>query len=176
LIDWLVFTVVSVVSNTPVPIAFDPVLLHFARTHPGDQAWIAAVVGAVGAGAGGMSEMVAFRLLRRSLPDVVKVVRSAPSGPWFYPWTAAMALTPIPFTMVRVAACLGRARPAPYGLAIAVGRLPRNAAIVYLASSLMFPSWLGPLALALAVSPLLWMLRRRVLAVTFLSRTRTCQS
>ena len=65
LIDWLVFIAVSVVSNTPVPIAFDPVMLHFARTHPGDQAWVAAIVGALGAGAGGMCEMVAFRFLRR---------------------------------------------------------------------------------------------------------------
>jgi membrane protein YqaA with SNARE-associated domain len=158
-IDWLVFTVVAVVSNTPLPIAFDPVMLQFARTHPGDEAWVAAVVGALGAGAGGMSEMVAFRLLRRPLPDFAKAVR-VPSARWFYPWTAAMALTPIPFTVVRVAACVGRARPGPYGLAIAAGRLPRHAAIVYLASTLTFPSWLGPLTLALAISPLLWMLGR----------------
>jgi len=156
LIDWLVFIVVSVVSNTPVPIAFDPVMLHFARSHPGDQAWMAAIVGALGAGAGGMSEMVAFRNLRRALPDFATAVRRVPSGPWFYPWTAAMALTPIPFTVVRVAACLGHARPGLYGLAIAIGRLPRHAAIVYLASTVMFPSWLGPLTLVLAVSPLLW--------------------
>jgi membrane protein YqaA with SNARE-associated domain len=158
MIDWLVFTVVSVVSNTPIPIAFDPVMLQFARTHPGNQAWIAAVVGALGAGLGGMSEMVAFRLLRRPRAGAVTGVRRVPSGPWFYPWTAAMALTPIPFTVVRVAASLGRARPGPYGLAIAIGRLPRHAAIVYLASTLTFPSWLAPLMLALAVSPLLWRL------------------
>ena len=161
MIDWLVFTVVSVVSNTPVPIAFDPVMLQFARSHPGDQAWMAVVVGALGAGVGGMSEMVAFRFLRRALPDFAKAVRLVPSGPWFYPWTAAMALAPIPFTVVRVAACLGHARPGLYGLAIVVGRLPRHAAIVYLASTVVFPSWLGPLTLALAVSPLLWILGRR---------------
>ena len=38
----------------------------------------------------------------------------------------------------------------------------RHAAIVYLASTLMFPPWLGPLTLALAVSPPLWILGRRV--------------
>ena len=163
MIDWLVFTVVSVVSNTPVPIAFDPVMLQFARSHPGNQSWMAAVVAALGAGVGGISEMVAFRFLRRPFPVFTKAVRLVPSGPWFYPWTAAMALTPIPFTVVRVAACLGHARPGLYGLAIAAGRLPRHAAIVYLASTLMFPPWLGPLTLALAVSPLLWILGRRVL-------------
>lgn len=155
MIDWLVFTVVSVVSNTPVPIAFDPVMLQFARSHPGDQAWMAVVVAALGAGVGGMAEMVAFRLLRRPLPVLPRAVRLVPSGPWFYAWTAGMALTPIPFTVVRVAACLGHARPGLYGLAIAVGRLPRHAAIVYLASALMFPPWLGPLTLALALCPLL---------------------
>jgi membrane protein YqaA with SNARE-associated domain len=160
-IDWLVFTVASVVSNTPVPIAFDPVMLQFARSHPGDQAWMAVVVGALGAGVGGMSETVAFRFLGRPLPVLATAVRLVPSGPWFYPWTAAMALTPIPFTVVRVAACLGHARPGLYGLAIVVGRLPRHAAIVYLASTVVFPSWVGPLTLALAVSPLLWILGRR---------------
>ena len=160
MIDWLAFTAASVVGNTPIPIAFDPVLLHFAKTHPGDQAWVAAVVGAVGAGAGGMCEMAAFRILRRRYTGLATSVHRAPSGPWFYPWTAAMALTPVPFTVVRVAACLGHARPGLYGLAIAIGRLPRHAAIVFLASTLTFPPWLVPLTAVLAFTPLLWILGR----------------
>ena len=208
-IDWLAFTAASVVSNTPIPIAFDPILLHFAKTHPGDQAWVAAVVGALGAGVGGMCEMAAFRVLRRQYTSFATAVHRAPSGPWtamrprtrilyslwlrmavpargarqerpepaeglrgyqgseplgwFYPWTAAMALTPVPFTVVRVAAYLGHARPGLYGLAIVIGRLPRHAAIVFLASALTFPPWLVPLTVVLAFSPLLWMLGRRVL-------------
>ena len=159
MIDWLAFTAASVVSNTPLPIAFDPVLLHFAKTHPGDQAWVAAAVGALGAGIGGICEMAAFRVLRRHTSFDTAVHR-APSGPWFYPWTAAMAMTPVPFTVVRVAAYLGHARPALYGLAIVIGRLPRHAAIVFLASALTFPRWLVPLTLVLAFTPLLWILAR----------------
>ena len=158
MIDWLAFIALSVVSNTPLPLAFDPIMLEFARTHPSDQACTAAIVGAIGAGAGGTFEMFAFRFLRRHYPNVGRGLFKAPSGPWFYPWTAAMALMPIPFTAVRVAAYLNQATPGLYGLAIAVGRLPRHAAIVALSSALTLPSWLGPLTVLLAVSPMLWML------------------
>jgi uncharacterized membrane protein YdjX (TVP38/TMEM64 family) len=72
-----------------------------------------------------------------------------------------MAMMPVPFTVVRVAACLGHARPGPYGLAIVIGRLPRHAAIVLLASALTFPPWLVPLTVVLAFTPLLWILARR---------------
>jgi hypothetical protein len=159
-IDWLSFIALSVVSNTPIPFAFDPIMLEFARTHPSDQAWTAAVVGAIGAGVGGTFEMLAFRFLRRRSPNVGQGLLKAPSGPWFYPWTAAMALTPIPFTVVRVAAYLIQAKPGLYGLAITAGRLPRHAAIVALSSALTLPPWVGPLMVLLAVSPMLWMLGR----------------
>ena len=118
MIDWLAFITLSVLSNTPIPLAFDPIMLEFARTHPSEQAWTAAVVGAIGAGVGGTFEMFAFRVLRRQYPNGGRGFFKAPSGPWFYPWTAAMALTPIPFTVVRVAAYLIQARPGLYGLAI----------------------------------------------------------
>jgi uncharacterized membrane protein YdjX (TVP38/TMEM64 family) len=155
MIDWLAFITLSVVSNTPLPLAFDPIMLEFARTHPSEQAWTAAVVGAIGAGAGGTFEMFAFRVLGRQSPNVGRELFEAPSGPWFYPSIAAMALMPIPFTVVRVAAYLTQARPSLYGLAITAGRLPRHAAIVALSSALTLPSWLGPLMVLLAVSPLL---------------------
>ena len=155
MIDWLAFIALSVVSSTPLPLTFDPIMLEFARTHPPDQAWTAAVVGAVGAGAGGTLEMLAFRFLRRRSPNVAQGLPKAPPGPWFYPWTAAMALMPIPFTVVRVAAYLNQARPSLYGLAIAVGRLPRHSAIVALSSVLTLPPWLGPLMMLLAISPFL---------------------
>ena len=155
MIDWLAFVTLSVVSNTPIPIAFDPIVLEFARTHPSDQAWTAAVVGAIGAGVGGTLEMFAFRFLRKQYPDVGRGFFKAPSGPWFYPWTAAMALMPIPFTVVRVAAYLNQPRPSLYGLAVTAGRLPRHAAIVALSSALSLPPWVGPILALLAVSPML---------------------
>jgi membrane protein YqaA with SNARE-associated domain len=154
-IDWLAFIALSVVSNTPIPLAFDPIMLEFARTHASEQAWTAAIVGAIGAGVGGTLEMLAFRVLGRRYPNVGRGLFRAPSGPWFYPWTALMALLPIPFTVVRVAAYLTRARPSLYGLAVMAGRLPRHAAIVALSSRLTLPSWVGPLMVLLAVSPLL---------------------
>jgi len=159
-IDWLAFIALSVVSNTPIPLAFDPIMLEFARTHPADQAWTAAIVGAIGAGVGGTLEMFAFRVLGRRYPNVGRGLFRAPSGPWFYPWTAVMALMPVPFTVVRVAAYLTRAKPSLYGLAVMAGRLPRHAAIVALSSRLTLPSWVGALLMLLAVSPLL--LRRWV--------------
>jgi hypothetical protein len=160
--DWLAFIVLSVVSNTPIPIAFDPIMLEFARTHAPDQAWTAAVVGAIGAGVGGTFEMFAFRAVRRQYPNVGRGFPKAPSGRWFYPWTVAMALMPIPFTVVRVGAYLSLARPGLYGLAITAGRLPRHAAIVALSSALTLPPWVGPLMVLLAVSPLVWMLGRHL--------------
>ena len=72
MIDWLAFIALSVVSNTPLPLAFDPIMLEFARTHPSDQACTAAIVGAIGAGAGGTFEMFAFRFLRRHYPTLAE--------------------------------------------------------------------------------------------------------
>ena len=170
MIDWLAFAALSVVSNTPIPIAFDPLLLHFAKTHPGDQAWVAAVVGALGAGVGGICEMAAFRVFRRRFTSFAGAVHRAPSGPWtamrprtriLYSLWLRMAVPGARSAPKETGTSRGRARPGLYELAIVIGRLPRHAAIVFLASALTFPPWLVPLTVVLAFSPLLWMLFRR---------------
>lgn len=65
MIEWFIFVAASVVANTPLPIAFDPIMLRFAHSHAGRAAWMAAIVGAIGAGIGGASEIIVFRFLRR---------------------------------------------------------------------------------------------------------------
>jgi hypothetical protein len=124
---WAPFVALAVLTNTALGPPFDPVLLWYTAGRPWPEAWAFVLVGAVCAGiAGALEALVAGRLGQRrtGLPAVARGGRS------FYLFTAAIAASPLPFTVVRVAALARRPHPVLYAASIAAGRLPRYAVTV----------------------------------------------
>lgn len=143
--DLLAFVPLAVLTNTVFPMPFDPVLISFASGHSRAEACALAVLGSACAGAAAVVDALLLGRAREALASA-----PAPCGRRFYVIVFAVALLPLPFSLVRAA--LFRVRPdvAKYALAVALGRLPRYLAIVLLWQSVAVsaPPWVGPAVLA----------------------------
>jgi len=148
----LAFVPAMVVTNTPFPIPSDAVLIAFAGGQPPALAIVAAVVGAICAGIGGLLEL---RLLDR----IVDRQDVPHHGRWFYASVVAAAALPIPFTAIRLLLLRGRPRPWAYATAIAVGRCPRYLAEALLVTQLAGPTWISLAAFSAVV--VVFAIRRR---------------
>jgi hypothetical protein len=140
-LDLLLFTLLAAALNTGLPVAFDPVLVAWTADRAPADAALFAVAASLGTGLSGVADMAAARLLAgRRLPEWTRSF-PAPSGRRFYAWTALMAFSPLPFTIVRATLLRERPRAAGYALAIAAGRLPRYLLTVLFWGSLALPAW-----------------------------------
>jgi hypothetical protein len=174
---WVSYALLAVATNSALGPPFDPVLLWYASGRPSTQAWGFIVVGSLCAGTAAALEVSVGRRLLNWRAGSSSVSRSC-KGRVFYLFAAAVAASPVPFTVVRGAALSRRPRPIAYGTCVAAGRLPRYALtvlawnrlgllggavgvvvagglIVILAwnSGLLTPSRTRPLAVGLAPDP-----------------------
>ena len=130
---WAPFLALALVTNTALGPPFDPVLLWYAGGRPWPESWAFVCAGAVCAGLAGVLEaLLVARLGARRTGPPDRRTAGWRGGRAFYLFTAAISASPLPFTLVRVAALARRPHPLAYGAAIAVGRVPRYAVTVLL--------------------------------------------
>lgn len=142
-LELLVFVPVAVLTNTALPVSFDPILVAFAAGRGPAEGLVLSIVGTACAACGAFVDLrIATAVRRLKLPAWTSHF-PAPEGAAFYVWTALLALSPLPFALVRAA--LLRVRPsAPlYALAVAAGRFPRYLLLVFVWQSFALPSWAG---------------------------------
>jgi membrane protein YqaA with SNARE-associated domain len=148
-LDLLLFLPLAILTNTFFPMPFDPVLLYFASRHSFQTSLWFAVVGSICAGFAGRLDIATGRTLKTTgWLDWFPIWR----GGWFYLATIVFAFAPLPFSVVRLAAMRAQPAPVPYGLAIAVGRLPRYLLTVYFCQGLAVPAWFITSALLAALA------------------------
>jgi hypothetical protein len=159
--DLLVFAALALVTNLPLPIPFDPVLLAFAAARP-QHALAFVIVGGACAGLGAVVEATLLPRLGRVLGGAPAASRAAAwSGRWFYLWVALVAASPVPIWVVRAAVVRARPRPLAYALAIVAGRLPRYALLVGLLQAFRSAAPALAVGLTLAVALVAWIGVRR---------------
>ena len=133
LLDLAIFFPLGVLTNSWLPLPFEPVLLAFSATQSPETAWIFAVCGSVAAMVGETIDVKLIKALRPSTPSGGFTKWLANTGQRFYLLAGLIAVSPIPITLVRVAAYWRRPRPWLYGLSVGLGRLPRYLGILWLA-------------------------------------------
>ncbi len=128
----VLFVPLAILCNTVVPVPFDPVLIAFASRQSPAAAAVLAIVGSACAGIAAALDLTLFRNLRRRASG--RWVRFLPlwSGGGTYVLTFLFALLPLPFSIVRMAMFRNPPRMIPYQLSVALGRLPRYLATIYL--------------------------------------------
>lgn len=145
--DLLLFAPLAVVTNTGLPLPFEPVLLYFAAPYPLRWASVFVLGGSLCAGIAGILDVWMMGLLRGFVPAAWISRLPACRGGWFYAWTAVLAASPLPLTLVRVAILRARPDPLLYGLAVTLGRVPRFLATLYVWQALAPPPQLNVLLL-----------------------------
>jgi hypothetical protein len=162
--DLILFLPLAVLTNTAFPVPFDPVLMSFASTHTRAEACVFAVLGSLCAAGAALLDTRVLGRVGAALGVSGKGVGGAPCRRWFYALTFAVALLPLPFSLVRLALMRARPDPAKYAVAVGLGRLPRYLATVFLWQGIAAPSWVGqailPAAIAIALVQY-WLSRRR---------------
>jgi hypothetical protein len=154
--DLLLFVPLAVLTNTAFPLSFDPVLLYFASRYDFGPACAFALLGSLCAAAGALVDMKLIGAARDlGLPGRLGALSSR-RGAWLYLLTFLVALSPLPFSIVRLALLQARPDPALFGLSVGLGRLPRYVMTVYFWQSLAPPAWASAGALASAAALALW--------------------
>jgi membrane protein YqaA with SNARE-associated domain len=139
-LDLLLFLPLAFLSNTALPLSFDPVLIYFASRTSISGASALALIGGICAGAGAVADVTLLRCLRRKTSERWLGWMPYWKGRRFYVSTFFVALLPLPFTIVRLAVLRHPPRSIPYAIAVGLGRLPRYLATVYLWAKLGLPS------------------------------------
>ena len=157
--DLLLFIPLAVLTNTAFPLPFDHVLIWFAGGHNFAEACVFA---GFGSGCAGLAALVDVTMIgalgRRWGHRTGAGTPMPPAGRSFYLAAFAVALLPIPYTIVRLALLRVRPRPLLYALIVSVARLPRYLVIIRLWQTLTLPGWAGG---ALVLSALGWIALRR---------------
>ena len=157
LLALMLFVPLALATNTALPIPFEPVLLLFAEATP-RHAWLFVLLGAACSGAAAGAELSVLGQVRAAVPPAWLAWVPRGRGRSFHVWTALMAASPIPFSVVRLAVVGQTPRPVPYALAVAAGRLPRWALTLWAWQALALPAWanaaLGALIAALVLAAL----------------------
>ena len=133
LLDLAIFFPIGVLTNSWLPLPFEPVLLAFSATQAPESAWIFAACGSVCAMVGETIDVKLLETLRARPPSRGFTRWLANTGKRFYVVAGLIAISPIPITLVRVAAYWRRPRPWLYGLSVGLGRLPRYLGILWVA-------------------------------------------
>ena len=141
--SWLeavVYVPLAFFSNTALPMAFDPVLIHFAAHHSTASACIFALVASAGAGLAAATDIKLLDWFHRRGSGEWPRWLPHWRGRTFYLWTFLFALLPLPFAVVRLALLRHPPEMVRYCLAVSLGRLPRYLATVFLWPVLGLPS------------------------------------
>jgi len=157
-VDLLLFAPLAVLTNSTIPIPFEPVLL-WATAERSTRLMVAfCVLGAVCAAAAGLLDRGLLGAVgRRACAEV-----RGPAPRWFYAMAFTCALLPIPFMPVRVALVRFEPHRLGYAATIFAARLPRYLAITLVWGFVSPPAWVTTLVvLASVVGGLVVWLRRR---------------
>ena len=133
------FLVLAFLCNTALPLSFDPVLIFFASRAP-SSAYALAVIGSACAGVAAIADVRVSRCLQ--VTPYRRLLAALPSldGVRFYVLAFLVALSPLPFSIVRLAVLRRPPETIPYAFAVGLGRLPRYLLTVSLWSALGFTS------------------------------------
>jgi membrane protein YqaA with SNARE-associated domain len=156
--DLLAFVPLAIITNTAFPYPFEPVLLLVTAGQPPSVIAVYAVLGSLCAG---VAAFVDIHIMARVGGMVGRGPRWSPANLhrwWFYLVAFASALLPVPYSIVRVTLARGRPDPRLYAGVVALGRLPRYFAAVYVWHQLRLPLWTTGL---LVVAGLPWLFKRR---------------
>ena len=139
-LDLISFIVLACLCNTALPLSFDPVLIFFASRATSNAAYALALIGSVCAGLAAIADVRVSRSLQTR--QYGRLLATLPSlvGVRFYLLAFLVALSPLPFSIVRLAVLRRPPATAPYALAVGLGRLPRYLLTVSLCSALGFLS------------------------------------
>jgi len=130
LLQLLLFIPLAVVTNSLLPVPFEPVLLSFVAASPLDGAWVFAIAGALGAAIGEAASVSVLRSLRARLSRGKAPAWLTRGRRRFYLWAGLVACSPLPITMVRAAAFWRQPNPIWYGVSVGLGRIPRYLLLV----------------------------------------------
>ena len=130
---FLLFVPAAILTNTFLPIPFEPVLLFFIALQE-NTPLLFAVTGAFCAGAGAFIDVKAASLFSQKVLAAGTPV-SKKQMHVFCVITAVCAFLPIPFATIRVGLWRVQPKPLLYAIAVASGRFPRYLMIVYCAAS-----------------------------------------
>ena len=133
LLELALFFPIGVLTNSWLPLPFEPVLLAFAASQPAETVWVFAALGSVCAMVGETIDVKLLGALQGKPPRRRFTRWLANTGRRFYVIAALIAVSPIPITMMRVAAYWRRPRPWLYGVSVGLGRLPRYLGILWVA-------------------------------------------
>jgi hypothetical protein len=140
LVDLIGFLVLAFLCNTALPLSFDPVLIFFASRVPSSAAYALAIIGSACAGVAAIADVRVSRCLK--VRPYGRLLATLPSldGVRFYILAFLVALSPLPFSIVRLAVLRRPPETIPYAIAVGLGRLPRYLLTVSLWSALGFTS------------------------------------
>jgi hypothetical protein len=149
--DVLIFTIAALLTNTVIPVQFDPVLLYFAAR----QSWAGAVgLSLLATACAGMAAGMDIPLAGFAARWLWRA-----RSPWRWPWprhfyvvVALAAFLPVPFTAVRASLVLVTPQPRRYVGAVILGRLPRYAGAVLVLKGLHLPDWTWVVLLAIVIA------------------------
>jgi hypothetical protein len=138
--DLICFLVLAFLCNTALPLSFDPVLIFFASRGSSSAAYVLALVGSVCAGLAAVADVRVSRSLQTSQYGRLLATLPNLDGVRFYVLAFLVALSPLPFSIVRLAVLRRPPETVPYAFAVGLGRLPRYLLTVTLWSALAFTS------------------------------------
>ena len=148
LLTLILFVPLALLTNTALPIPFEPVLFLFVEAIP-RHAWLLVLLGAACSGIAAGAELSLLGRIRAAVPPAWTAWIPRGRGRWFHVWTALMAASPVPFSVVRLDVVGERPRSLPYAFAVAAGRLPRWALTLWAWQALALPPWANGALVAL---------------------------
>jgi hypothetical protein len=122
--DLIFFLPFAVLSNTSLPLTFDPALIYFS-SRQGSHPFVLALIGSVCAGVAAVADITFLSWLHRKRTHHWPARMPYWRGRRFYFFTFLAAFLPVPFWIVRLAVLRHPPETIPYGLAVSLGRLPR---------------------------------------------------
>jgi len=139
-LDMVCFVPLAVLSNTALPLSFDPVLIYFASRQSPSAAFALALIGSVCAGLAAAADVQLLKYVRTKTSDRWLAWMPHWRGRRLYVLTFLFALLPLPFSVVRLAVVRHSPETLSYGAAVALGRLPRYLLTVSLWGVLGLPA------------------------------------
>jgi membrane protein YqaA with SNARE-associated domain len=145
------FLGLAILANTVFPMPFEPILVAFSGGIGREAMALLCLVGSVCAGLAALVDAGCLGVVRRRLNRRLPPLDEDRATFRFYAFTAAAALLPIPFTLVRAALLHTRPQPFLFAGIVAVARYPRYLVTVFAWGALALPEWAGWVAAGLTV-------------------------
>ncbi len=137
------FLALGILANTFFPMPFEPILVAFSGGASRGDVVRLCLAGSLCAGIAALADAGCLGIVRRRLYRRMPRADERRASVRFYVFTAAAALLPIPFTLVRAGLLHARPRPFLFAAIVAVARYPRYLVTVLTWGALALPVWAG---------------------------------